>query len=514
LSQAFYFGAVELSVQHHRVELVSGQRCIDECPELDAGAIWPKKARKPGLNGEANPDPPERHTFTPEQITKLKEIILAPLRNAPDGKRHRARVDVAKHLGGLLQSLKMTVAEAVEALLDAKPPSETGWDKERQAIVDGLAYGLAAPLSLTAEMQRYGLAPNLDFKGVKLEPPPHEAPSSQQASPDKPVGSEKTTIGAMVARLNAQYMVVNEAGRVVIHEPAYDAVTRRWRHNRITFDDFKRLYCNEVVQVGIKDGTPRMAPIAVVWLHHRNRRQYPGGVIFDPSCKHVRPDALNLWKGFAVEPRQGSWDLLRSHIHATLCAGRSDAYIYVVNWLARLVQHPAEHGWTVLVFRGVEGSGKGLLPTFAIRMLGQHGLLISNPKHLTGAFNLHLQDCILLFADEAFHAGDKHHISVLKALVTEPSFTVEAKYANPITQPNYLHIIMASNDDWVVPASIESRRFAVMDVLADRVGDHDYFNAIIDQMETGGVEAMLHDTVAHRYLWLQRARHSSNGWSA
>ena len=38
--------------------------------------------------------------------------------------------------------------------------------------------------------------------------------------------------------------------------------------------------------------------------------------------------------------------------------------------------------------------------------MGQHALKISNAKHLVGNFNSHLRDCVFLFADEAFFAGD------------------------------------------------------------------------------------------------------------
>ena len=44
---------------------------------------------------------------------------------------------------------------------------------------------------------------------------------------------------------------------------------------------------------------------------------------------------------------------------------------------------------------------------------------IFNSKHLVGAFNGHLRNCLLLFADEAFWAGDKQGESVLKGMLTK-----------------------------------------------------------------------------------------------
>ncbi len=104
-----------------------------------------------------------------------------------------------------------------------------------------------------------------------------------------------------------------------------------------------------------------------------------------------------------------------------------------------------------------------------------------------------LRDCVFLFADEAFFAGDKQHVGVLKSLITESSLTIEGKYANAVEFPNYLHIMMASNEDWVVPADLRSRRFYVQNVPDTYVGNYAYFEKIRKQLDAGGYTAMLHD---------------------
>ena len=162
-----------------------------------------------------------------------------------------------------------------------------------------------------------------------------------------------------------------------------------------------------------------------------------------------------------------------------------------------LFQRPAEMGEVAVVMRGTEGTGKGTLAKAILRVVGQHGIAISNPKHLVGNFNAHLRDAVFLFADEAFFAGDKAHVGVLKSLITEPTLTVEAKYQNAVQTPNFLHVIMASNEEWVVPAGKDARRFFVLDVSTERLEDHAYFQALNRQMEHGGYEAMLHDLLAH-----------------
>jgi hypothetical protein len=126
-------------------------------------------------------------------------------------------------------------------------------------------------------------------------------------------------------------------------------------------------------------------------------------------------------------------------------------------------------------------------------LFGQHFLHLSDARHLTGNFNAHLRDSCLVFADEAFYAGDKQPEGQLKRLVTEPTLMIEAKYANAVPARNCLHLIVASNDDWVVPAGTDERRFFVLDVSSARQKDYEYFGSLKKELEDGGKTAMLHE---------------------
>ena len=292
-------------------------------------------------------------------------------------------------------------------------------------------------------------------------------------------------------------MVVNEAGKAMVYEPGFDPVLHRRYFVRIAFEDLKRLYLNRLIQVGVDDkGNAIMRTVAHVWLTHARRRQFINGVRFDPAGAQA-PGVLNLWEGFAFVPKPGDWSLLHDHIRAVICDDDPVRYSYLMGWMARMLQRPAEQGEVAVVMKGGQGTGKGTLAKALLKIMGQHGMAISNAKHLIGNFNAHLRDAILLFADEAFFAGDKMHVGTLKSLITEPYLTVEAKFQNAVQSPNFLHVMMASNEDWVVPASQDARRFFVLEVTEAAQSNHEYFGAIWRQMEAGGYEAMLHDLLAY-----------------
>ena len=98
---------------------------------------------------------------------------------------------------------------------------------------------------------------------------------------------------------------------------------------------------------------------------------------------------------------------------------------------------------------------------------------LTSSKALTEQFNWHLKDNLLLFADEAIFAGAKQDVSTIKGLITEPTRQLRKLYADEITVPNYTRVILASNEDWMIPSDIDDRRFFVLDVGSGRQRDRE-----------------------------------------
>jgi hypothetical protein len=202
---------------------------------------------------------------------------------------------------------------------------------------------------------------------------------------------------------------------------------------------------------------------------------------------------LNLWRGWAVQPAPGDWSLMRRHIYEVLASGNPAHGDYMLRFCAWSVQNPGKPAEVALVLKGMKGTGKGTLGNTMVRIAGQHGVHISSAEHLAGRFNAHLRDAVFLFADEAYWPGDKSAEGNLKRLVTEPDLFIEAKFKDGLRADNCLHIIMATNDDWVVPASEGERRYAVFEVSDQQMQKANWFEPLYRQMENGGYEAMLHD---------------------
>lgn len=289
----------------------------------------------------------------------------------------------------------------------------------------------------------------------------------------------------IVTLFNQTHFVTIEGALTFVFKETFDPELERATLYKITFAAFKGLH-NQVTSIA---GKPRR--IAEVWLNSPARRTYTNGMVFIPGGKC--PDqTYNLWRGFGVNPAPGPIEPILSYLEALVCKNDRINYQYLLNWLACGVQNPERQGEVAVVLRGLKGVGKSTLGRLMLLIYGRHGMQITNSKHLVGNFNGHLRTTAFLFADEAFFAGDRVGENVLKGLVTEPHVVIEKKGIDPLVARNQLKILMCSNNEWVVPASADERRFFILDVSDEKKGQLDYWKKLNTFVGNGGAAAFLY----------------------
>lgn len=101
----------------------------------------------------------------------------------------------------------------------------------------------------------------------------------------------------------------------------------------------------------------------------------------------------------------------------------------------------------------------------------------------------------MLFADEAVTPGTDGE-GALKGYITEPTIAIERKGADIVQAENHLHIVVSSNNRAIVPAGVDSRRFAVFTVSDRYARNRDYFDKLFAEINGQGLPAMLHDLLA------------------
>jgi len=98
-------------------------------------------------------------------------------------------------------------------------------------------------------------------------------------------------------------------------------------------------------------------------------------------------------------------------------------------------------------------------------------------------------DKLVVFADEAFYGNERRYAGILKNLVTQSEMAVEPKGVDVFMAKKYFRLFMASNEDFVVPADLDDRRFLVLDVSDEHAKDHAYFGELRREWDEGGRES-------------------------
>lgn len=311
---------------------------------------------------------------------------------------------------------------------------------------------------------------------------------------------ERDSSAKIIRELNEKHIFINTiGGKSFVAAKVYSEVTEKKELEFLQLDTFKNIYLNRTYF----DGKTHMT-IGSLWLQS-TRRTTVESVIFDPSSPSgiiTRDEGryLNLWEGFGVVPKKGTWKHTKRHVYKILCNSEYVKFKYVIRWLAWMVQNPDKMAETALIFKGEMGAGKGFLFTQFKKIFGPHGMAISNPSRLTGRFNSHFRKLCFLFCDEVYYPGNKEIEGAIKAMITEEYIDSESKHKDPIAIKNRLHIAMATNNEWVIPAGPNERRYFVETVSsmyaknrATEAKRKVYFTRLWGEMDNGGREAMLFD---------------------
>lgn len=311
------------------------------------------------------------------------------------------------------------------------------------------------------------------------------APEAQFA----PVAQAAPEVGHPFDRLNREYAFVLAGGG---HHILWETTDGKGRDTLIHLSEnsFHKKYAAWTLNCGGK----KDEQVTDLWMRDKRRRSYDG-IVFDPS-NSAPARFYNLWRGFAVQPAKAvapdkGVERFLDHALHNVCHGDKDLCRWLIGYFAHLVQHPGEKPLTSLVFKGGKGVGKNALVERIGCLLGGHFLLTSNRRYLVGNFNGHLENLLLFALDEAFWSGDKQAEGQLKDLITGREHVIEHKGKEPYKVDNLTRVVVIGNEDWLIPASHDERRFAVFHVGDGRKQDRAYFEDMRHALEAGGYAVLL-----------------------
>jgi len=213
------------------------------------------------------------------------------------------------------------------------------------------------------------------------------------------------------------------------------------------------------------------------WRADPNKRSYAKMDMYPPplSCPE---GVFNLWSGFDIkgDASLGKCEPFLEHL-GHIKEGKD----YIINWISWIVQNPGKKTLICPVLRGKPGCGKSLIVDILIKMFG------SKLAHSTGKMSeifekhSHIRNGrIFINIDEMDAKSGYTHNEVLKNATTAETLTYEPKGINPSVQTNFNNFFVTTNNDKSVVYQEGERRYAPFDMDDELVGNHEYFDALIE----------------------------------
>lgn len=283
--------------------------------------------------------------------------------------------------------------------------------------------------------------------------------------------------------VNEQYALVDQGGALSVWSRKPNPITGAFSiYSRKDFETLMEPY-------QYPSGAEKPPRLAKIWFMHERRAM---GVVGAWPIGQEPPNGINLWRGFGIEPRPGSWDTIGEYLLNTLCGGDTAAYDYLLDLVAWKLQNPFLPTEVALVLLSEEsGTGKSSFAKMMTRIFGKGARTVPDAQLLFGRFGETLIGTSLVVLEEALFAPAKQMTDKFKSLVTEPTWTVDVKNKAPVSVPNQCWFIVNTNHARAVAAMPDDRRHFVLKVAPDRAGDAEYWQRLTHAAGTDPSQADL-----------------------
>ena len=228
----------------------------------------------------------------------------------------------------------------------------------------------------------------------------------------------------------------------------------------------------------------------------------------DTTC----PDSvLNLWNGYDVEKIQPENEVVNEAVneadavpdlfmnHLKIICKESVVLEFLLDWLANMFQYPSNQS-IMVVIQGEEGSGKSVICDFVTKILGcGYCIEINSVEHaLFGRFNAQLVNKVFVNINEIDRTTMSSYGEQLKAIITQPTLTIEDKGKKRFEVNNLLHFMTTCNNENAFKITETSRRFMYLETSNELIGNTEYFSALFHYIEQPQNQRRFYDLMMNR----------------
>lgn len=92
----------------------------------------------------------------------------------------------------------------------------------------------------------------------------------------------------------------------------------------------------------------------------------------------------------------------------------------------------------------------------------------------------------------------------LRSIISREHHLIEPKGFEKFRVPNYMRLLITAEDERVVNASLQERRFGILRVGDGARNDRDFFEAMLAQLRDGGLERLLFEMLHYPIVDLRQ----------
>jgi hypothetical protein len=237
--------------------------------------------------------------------------------------------------------------------------------------------------------------------------------------------------------------------------------------------------------------------LTAVWKGKTAVRRFET-LVYIPEKPEIIDSQYNLWRPSGVQAAPGDTSWFENHINWMF--PNDTERNYVIDYLALLVQRPAEKIHFALLIRGAQGTGKSAIGLLMSKIIGMRNVVQPSNDEVTGKFTVWQEGAQLGVIEELMTLGRLEVANRLKPVITEPNLRIEEKHGSPYSIPNYLNLLCFTNHRNALPMEAGDRRWLVVFSPA-LPKDQAYYARLFDNIES------VEGAAAVKHLLLNRAIH-------
>jgi hypothetical protein len=225
-----------------------------------------------------------------------------------------------------------------------------------------------------------------------------------------------------------------------------------------------------------------------------NFNYYPNDKLCPASCK-------NLWKPFPILKVPLDTSANTSKIYSFINTLLGECAEYVLNWLAHIVQYPAQKTGVCILLYGEQGCGKSTIGEFLLRkIIGLDKMIItSKADKMFGKF-VNSQGKLLAVLNECSGKDTFNICDILKDAITMTTTEQEKKGIDAVAVTDYTNFIFTTNNINSVKIEEGDRRFMPIEINPELKNNVSYFKELYADLDNDVIMRKFYEELMNRDL--------------